>query len=198
MSLHRAEHRGYRELYLSAREAQTRLDRLAEALPDEPAAPVRKASATLADLVAELRPATARHGLHAELAAEGGGARIGMVRAAILDRFLERNQALRFAVDDLEHVTTLLAYLATISEKRRHKQLAELCSTWERKLRRQVGTVRKVAIALGDDPDGAIEPLDPTPVGQLAHGAAIAVGSAGEAIDRKAAKHRGRLLGSRA
>lgn len=190
MSLHRAEHRGYRELYLSAREAQTRLDRLAESLPEDAAGPVAKASAALGELVDELRPATAKHDLYAELAAEGGGARIGTVRAAILDRFLERNQALRFAVDDLEHVTTLLAYLAAISEKRRHGQLAELCRTWERRMRRQVGIVRKLAIGLGDDPDSAIEPLDPTPVGQLAHGAAVAVGAAGEAIDSKAAKRR--------
>jgi hypothetical protein len=172
MSLHRAEHRGYRELYLSAREAQTRLDRLGGALPADAAGPVEKASAALGEMVDELRPATARHDLFAELATEGGGARIGTVRAAILDRFLERNQALRFAVDDLEHVTTLLAYLAAISEKRRHKQLAELCQSWERRMRRQVGIVRKVAIGLADDPDGAIEPLDPSPVGQMAQGAA--------------------------
>lgn len=168
MSLHRAEQKGYRELYLSAREARTRLDRLAEALPQEAAAPVARASSSLGELVDELRPATAKHDLHAELAADGGGARIGMVRSAILDRFLERNQALRFAVDDLEHVTTLLGYLSAISEKRRHKQLAELCESWERRMRRQVGTVRKVAIGLGDDPDGAIELLDPTEVAKLA------------------------------
>jgi hypothetical protein len=34
----------------------------------------------------------------------------------VLDRFLERNQALRLAVGDLEHVTTLLAYLARVRE----------------------------------------------------------------------------------
>ena len=61
-----------------------------------------------------------------------------MVRAAILDRFLERNQALRFAVDDLEHVTTLLAYLASVSATRRAKVLTELCQGWERKMRRHV------------------------------------------------------------
>ena len=193
MSLHPAENRGYRELYLSAREAQTRLDRLAEALPEEAAKPVSKATAALRDLLAELRPATAEHDLHGELAAEGGGARIGTVRAAILDRFLERNQALRFAVDDLEHVTTLLAYLATVSSKRGDTKLPELCQAWERKMRRHVSAVRRAAVALGEDPDSAIEPLDPSPVGQVAHGAAVAFGTAGEAIDRKAAK-RGSIL----
>ena len=194
MSLHPAENRAYRELYLTAREAETRLERLSGHLPEEAALPVGKAAAALRALVEELRPETARHDLHSELAAEGGGARIGTVRAAILDRFLERNQALRFAVDDLEHVTTLLAYLAALSAKRKDKRLPELCQGWERKMRRHVGTVRKAAIALADDPDSAIEALDPSPVGQLAHGSAVAVGAAGEAIDRKVAQTRRGIL----
>ena len=110
-----------------------------------------------------------------------------MVRAAILDRFLERNQALRFAVDDLEHVTTLLAYLATVSGTRRAKKLTELCQGWERKMRRHVGAVRKAAVELASDPDAAIEPLDPSPVGKAAHATAVAAGTAGEAFDRQAA-----------
>lgn len=194
MSLHPAENRGYRELYLTAREAETRLERLSGRLPEEAALPVGKAAAALRELVHALRPETARHDLHSELAAEGGGARIGTVRAAILDRFLERNQALRFAVDDLEHVTTLLAYLAELSAKRKDKRLPEICHGWERKMRRHVGTVRKAAIALAADPDGAIEPLDPSPIGQLAHGSAVAVGTAGEAIDRKVAQTRRGIL----
>ena len=192
MSLHPAENRGYRELYLSAREAQSRLERLTEVLPEEIGKPVVKAAAALGEMVKEFRPATARYDLHGELAAEGGGARIGTVRAAILDRFLERNQALRFAVDDLEHVTTLLAYLATLSSQRGVKQLPELCEGWERKMRRHVGAVRRAAIELGSDPDSAIEPLDPSPIGQLAHGTAVAVGTAGEAIDRTVAKRQRR------
>ena len=189
MPLHPAEHRGYRELILSANEAQTRLSRLAEHLAEEQRQLVQKAALALDDMVGELKPALAKAGLPAELAA-GGGARIGTVRAAILDRFLERNQALRFAVDDLEHVTTLLAYLAAVSETRRAKALPELCRAWERRLRRQVGIVRKAAVDMASDPDEAIEPLDPSPVGKVAHGAALAAGSAGEAIDRTAASAR--------
>ena len=114
------------------------------------------------------------------------------MRAAILDRFLERNQALRFAVDDLEHVTTLLAYLASVSATRRAKTLTELCEKWERRMRRHVSAVRKAAVDLAADPDSAIEPLDPSPVGKAAHATAVAAGTAGEAIDRGAAKVRGR------
>lgn len=187
MPLHPAENRGYRELFLTAQEAQTRLSRLGEHLADEPRAAVEKAHAALAEMLDELKPALARYDLHTEHAARGGGARIGMVRAAILDRFLERNQALRFAVDDLEHVTTLLAYLATVSETRRAKKLTELCQGWERKMRRHVTTVRKAAVALAADPDSAIEPLDPSPIGKVAHATAVAAGTAGEAFDRTAA-----------
>lgn len=187
MPLHPAENRGYRELFLTAQEAQTRLSRLTEHLEGEPRTAVEKAHGSLEEMLDELKPALARYDLHAELAARGGGGRIGMVRAAILDRFLERNQALRFAVDDLEHVTTLLAYLATVSGTRRAKKLTELCQSWERKMRRHVSAVRKAAIELASDPDAAIEPLDPSPVGKAAHATAVAAGTAGEAIDRTAA-----------
>ena len=187
MPLHPAENRGYRELFLTGQEAQTRLSRLAEHLSDDARVAVEKADAALSEMLAEIEPALARYDLHAELAARGGGARIGLVRAAILDRFLERNQALRFAVDDLEHVTTLLAYLASISATRRAKKLTELCQAWERKMRRHVSAVRKAAVGLASDPDAAIEPLDPSPVGKVAHATVVAAGAAGEAIDRSAA-----------
>ena len=195
MPLHPAENRGYRELFLTAQEAQTRLERLAEHLDGDALGAVEKADAALSEMLAELKPALARYDLHGELAARGGGARIGMVRAAILDRFLERNQALRFAVDDLEHVTTLLAYLATVSETRRANKLTELCRGWERRMRRHVTAVRKAAVELAADPDAAIEPLDPSPVGKAAHGAAVAFGTAGEAIDRTAAQSKAAVAG---
>ena len=108
----------------------------------------------------------------------------------MFDRFLERNQALRLAVDDLEHVTTLLAYLATVSEGRGDTTLAEFCGSWERRMRRQVSAVRKAAVALGTTPDVAIEPLDPSAVGRAAHGAAWAFGTVGEWTDRQVARRR--------
>jgi hypothetical protein len=190
MTLHPAENRGYRELFLTSREAETRLDRLARALGAESAPPVARAAELLRELISELRPELARHRLHSELAAERGGAGLGAVRAAIVDRFLERNQALRLAVDDLEHATTLLAYLATVSETRGDARLPELCRGWERRLRRQVGALRKASLALGTDPDAAIEPIDPSPVGKAAHKSAVAAGTVGEWIDRRFARHR--------
>lgn len=187
MAMHPAESRGYRELLLTAEEARTRLKRIAGHLELEPREVCDKATDTLKELTAAIEPELAEHDLHGELAAKGGGARIGAVRAEILDRFLERNQALRFAVDDLEHVTNLLGYLANVSEARRKKNLPDLCRTWERKMRRQVGAIRRAALELGNNPEDAIEPIDPTPIGKAAHGAAVAAGAAGEAIDKAAA-----------
>ena len=115
MTLHPAENRGYRELMLTAEEARTRLFRIAGHLGLEARAACDKASETIGEMLLELKPALAEHDLHGELAARGTGARIGTVRAEILDRFLERNQALRFAVDDVEHITTLLAYMGAVS-----------------------------------------------------------------------------------
>ncbi len=176
---------------LTAEEARTRLRRIGGHLDLEPRAIADKASDALGEMLDALKPALAEHDLHGELAARGSGARIGTVRAEILDRFLERNQAMRFAVDDVEHVTTLLAYIATVSEARGKKNLPELCRTWERKLRRQVSALRKTAIEMGASPDDAIEALDPTPVGKAAHGAAVAAGTVGEAVDKGVARSKG-------
>jgi len=187
--LHPAENRGYRELYVSGRAAQKRLARLGQAIDGADARePVDKAAESLGKLLDELGPLTARHDLHGNVTAQGGGANFGFLRGAVLDRFLERNQALRLAVDDLEHVTTLLAYLATVSESRGDAKLPEFCRSWERRLRRQVSAVRKAAVSLGESPDGAIEPLDPGPAGRAAHRVAWAVGTAGEWTDRQVAR----------
>jgi hypothetical protein len=189
--LHPAENRGYRELYVSARAAQKRLGRLAVALDGtESREPVDKAAESLGKLLEELGPVTARHDLYGNLTAQGGGANFGLLRGAVFDRFLERNQALRVAVDDLEHVTTLLAYLGNVSETRGDAKLPEFCRAWERRLRRQVGAVRKAAVALGNDPDSAVEPLDASAAGRTAHRMAWAVGTVGEWTDRQVARRR--------
>ena len=74
-----------------------------------------------------------------------------------------------------------------MSATRQAETLTELCATWERKMRRHVTAVRKAAVDLASDPDSAIEPLDPSPIGKVAHATAVAAGTAGEAFDRKAA-----------
>jgi len=190
--LHPAENRGYRELYVTASQAAKRLGRMALAVDGTDARePLDKAAESLGKLLGELGPLTARHDLYGDVAAQGGGANLGVLRGAVLDRFLERNQALRLAVDDLEHVATLLGYLANVSEARGDTKLPEFCRSWERRMRRQVGAVRKAATSLGSTPDAAIEPLDPSPTGRAAHRVAWAFGSVGEWTDRKVARRRG-------
>lgn len=192
MPLHPAENRGYRELYVTGRQAVKRLGRLAIAFEGSPAGELlEKASESVSGLLEELGPLTAQHDLHGGVAAQGSGANLGTVRGAVFDRFLERNQALRFAVEDLEHVTTLLAYLARVSEARGDPKLPDFCRAWERRLRRQVTAVRKAAVELGGDPDRAVEPIDDSPASRAAHRVAWTLGSVGEWTDRQVARRRG-------
>jgi hypothetical protein len=191
--LHPAENRGYRELYVTGSQAVKRLGRLAAAFEDTPVRELLdKATESIARLLEELGPLTARHDLYGGVAAQGSGANLGKVRGAVFDRFLERNQALRFAVEDLEHVTTLLGYLARVSETRGDTELPEFCRSWERRLRRQVNAVRKAAIELGGDPDWAVEPLDNSPAGRAAHRVAWTLGTVGEWTDRQVTKRKHR------
>jgi hypothetical protein len=189
--VHPAENRGYRELYLTGRQTVKRLGRLAVAFDGNPAGELLdKASDSISLLLDELGPLTAEHDLHGGVAAQGSGANLGTVRGAVFDRFLERNQALRFAVEDLEHVTTLLGYLARVSEARGDPKLPDFCSSWERRLRRQVNAVRKAAVELGADPDRAVEPLDDSTASRAAHRVAWTLGSVGEWTDRQVARRR--------
>jgi hypothetical protein len=191
MPLHPAENRGYRELYLTGSQAVKRLGRLATAFDGTPTRDLlQRAAESISRLLDELGPLTARLNLHGGVTAKGGGANLGTVRGAVFDRFLERNQALRFAVEDLEHVTTLLGYLAAVSEARGDPKLPEFCRSWERRLRRQVGATRKAAIELGSDPDAAIQPLDVSPAGRAAHRVAWAAGTVGEWTDRQIARRK--------
>ena len=192
VALHPAENRGYRELYLAGGQATKRLSRVAAAFEAGDARQeLDGAVEAIGRLLDELGPLTAEHDLHGDLAAQGGGATLGAVRGAVLDRFLERNQALRLAIDDLEHLATLLGYLASVSEARRDPKLPEFCRSWERRLRRRLGAIRRAAFELGSDPDAAVRPLDPSAAGRAAHGLAWAVGSVGEWTDRRLARRKG-------
>jgi hypothetical protein len=191
VALHPAENRGYRELYLTGRQLVRHWEKLQQRLAGTPAeAALRGGADDVREMLLELEPLTARHGLHGKLAAQGGGAGIGSARATVVDRFLERNQAVRLAHGELEHVITLLGYLAEVGRRGRNTRLAEFCGSWEERLIPRAGAVRAAAVELGADPDSAIEPLDPSPVGRAAHTAAQAVGTVGEWVDRQAARRR--------
>ncbi len=190
-ALHPAENRGLRELYLFARQVVHHWGGLAGRLGGSPLADVLSRGADAArSLIHELEPATEVHGLHGRPSAQGAGLTLARQRAAMRDRFLEVNQAARFAVEDLQHVVTLLGYLETVTRTSEHVDLAELLGRWERKLRRLENEARRAVVALGADPDSAIEPLDSSPLGRAAHGANYAIGTVGEWVDRKTAARR--------
>lgn len=191
--LHPAENRGYRELYGFSRQMVDHWRALVARLgSDSPAAEaLEKGAAAARELIAELEPVTARYGLHGRPAAQGVGVNLARGRAEIRDRFLEVNQALRFAVADVEHLALLLAYLASVARARSDAELAQFCERWERKLRHHVGAARRAVIEQGADPDGAIERLDSSPVGKVAHSVGFATGTVGEWVDRRAAARRG-------
>ncbi len=188
-NLHPAEGRGYRELYAFSRQMANHWTALAERLGtgSGAAGPLTKGAAAARDLIAELEPLSARYGLFGKPAAQGVGINLARGRAGFRDRFMERNQALRFAVKDVEHLTVLLAYLGHVAESQSDTELAEFCAGWERKLRRHVGAARKVAVEQGADPDGAVEPLDGSLLGRAAHSVGYVAGAVGEWVDRRAA-----------
>lgn len=190
--LHPAENRGLRELYLSTRQLADHWTALATLRPGSPIEDVLTRGAKAGrDLLQELAPATAAHGLYGRPAAQGSGRALARQRGAVRDRFFELNQAARFAVEDIQHVVTLLGYLEAVSGASGNADLAELAGRWERKLRRLENEVRRAVVQLGADPDAAIAPLDASPLGRAAHGAGYALGTVGEWVDRKAAERRG-------
>lgn len=183
--LHPAEHRAYRELYASCRQLTSRWDRLVAALEGTDAADTLKHSAgRVRDLLAELEPRTAAYGLHGGVAAEGLGARIADLRSLLSDRAVDTGMVMRFAVLDIEHVTTLLAQLAELAAARSDEQLAAFCREWAKAMRPEVKAVRRAAVSLGSDPDRAAAPLDDSALTRAAHSAGWVMGSVGEAVDR--------------
>ncbi len=187
-TLHPAETRGYRELYAFSRQMAEHWTALARQLGAGSAAgdTLQKGAVAARELIGELESVTARYGLYGKPAAQGMGIALARGRAGVRDRFMERNQALRFAVKDVEHLTMLLAYLASVADSQSDTELAGLCGRWERKLRRHAAAARTSAVEQGADPDGAVEPLDGSWLGKAAHSAGFLAGSVGEWVDRRA------------
>ncbi len=187
-----AEHRALRELYALSRQLASHWGALAESLDGQARDVLRVGGAVARELLRELPERTAPHDLHGRLAAQGVGARLADMRNGAGDAFLERAQALRLAVLDVQHLTTLLGYLERLATARGDEALAGFHRAWREKLTVSEGEAREVAVAAGDDPDGAIAPLRPSAAGRAANGLAQAVGTAGEWVDRQAARARGR------
>jgi len=190
--LHPAQNRGLRELYAGARQLEEHWRALAARLAaGEGVEDLRAGADTARELLVELADVTAGYGLYGFPAAQTVGARVAGLRNAVADRTLERNQALRMAVLDVQHVVTLCGYLRELAVARGDEPLAEFCGRWERKLRRLEGRVRKAAVGCGAEPDAAIEPVDHGPLGRAGHRLASLGGTVGEWVDRRTAQRRG-------
>ena len=97
-----AEHRALRELYATARQVESHWGRLARRLGGEPAGLLEDGAAAAGELLGELHARIGdEHDLHGQPAAQAVGARIAGARG-LSDLLLERNQAFRMAVLDLQ------------------------------------------------------------------------------------------------
>lgn len=189
--MHPAEHRGLRELYVTGRQLRQHWRKLADrldAVGAVGAGELRAGSDETRTLLSELTDVTAARGLWGKPAAQGFGARIAGVRSAVFDPTLEVNQALRFAVLDVQHVVTLLAYLARLAARREDAELEAFLTAWEMRMRIHEDALRNLAISAGDNPDDAIRPSTPGLGGRAAHGAAAKFGTVGEWFDGRAGR----------
>jgi hypothetical protein len=183
-----AEHRSLRELYAMTRQLGGHWSRLDDKL-DEPPEVLARGVAASKELLAELTERTASYGLHGVPAATGAGAWSSRVRGAG-DLLLERNQALRSAVLDVQHVTTLLGFLAALASHREDAALATWHRRWETRLLEIEADARAAAVAEAADPARAIEPYDGSKLGRAGPKIAVGLGTLGEAIDSRVARRR--------
>jgi hypothetical protein len=184
--LHPAQNRGLRELYATTRQLAEHWSALAARMRGTPAAGVLEDGvASAGELLDALPPLTEARGLYGGRAAHSVGVSVAGSRSHVGDRFLERNQALRTAVLDVQHVVTLLGYQAVLADQRADEELARTLRRFERALLSIERAARRAAVKLGEEPDVAVQPLDRSPAGRAAHGAANAVGTVGEWVDRR-------------
>ena len=188
-ALHPTQNRGLRELYATTRQLVNHWETLSSRLP------AGDATDALDDgvergrrLLDELRPLTESFGLYGFPAAQSVGVSLAAARSRVGDRFLERNQALRTAVLDVQHVVTLLGYLASVARTRGQEELLGFCTRWERELLAVERAARRAAVKAGGDPDDAVERADQSAAGRAAHGASFAIGSVGEWFDRRSGR----------
>ncbi|MEA2474889.1 MAG: hypothetical protein QOE06_2804 [Thermoleophilaceae bacterium] len=186
MSLTSAEHRGLRELYASTRQLAGHWDVLAERLGGKQGATLHEGAARAERLLEELAVRMAEHDLAGFPAAQSAGGSLSSLRNRLADAALERNQALRLAVLDVQHLGTLLPYLAELARGRGDERLARWYGGWKRRLAVVEKQAKEMAVAAGRDPEAAVEPLIDSPAGRAAHGLAYAIGTVGEWVDTSA------------
>jgi hypothetical protein len=177
--LYPAEHRALRELSAFSRQLVGHWERLSARL-DEPL--LLDGANSARELIGELTDRCAAHGIELYPASQGVGGSAAGVRG-VTDLMLERNQALRSAVHDIQHVTMLLGYLGELADRRGDAALANWHRGWESRLRKVEEDARVIAVAEGREPDRAIEPAGQGGLGRAGHAVANGLGTLGEALD---------------
>lgn len=182
--MHPAAHRGLRELIAAGHLLTHRWSRLADHLPDT-ADVLHEGVRETQAMTDALSTLGASREIAVGGAAVGLGAGLGQAMARAGEPFLERNQALRTAVLDIHHTTLGLHYLERVARAEADDELAAACADWAHRLVDIEGRVRDAAIAEGDDPQRAVEPVDDSAIGRVAHTVASSIGSAGEWVDTR-------------
>jgi hypothetical protein len=180
--MHAAEHRALRELYAFTRQLARHWEALGKRVGGDDGAALQAGASAARDLLDQLAPVTSERGLPTATMAQIAS-RFASARPGVPDRALERNQALRFAALDAQHVATLLAYIANLAAADGDEELRAFCARWERKLRTHERAVRLAAVALGERPDEAVRPADPSLVGRAGAKLNEGVGAFGEWFD---------------
>jgi hypothetical protein len=187
---HSAEHRALRELHVFGRQLVDHWETLGRRLGGPEAGVLAAGAADGRALMGEVRTATLARGVPADRAAAFAG-RLVSARPSTPDALLERNQALRYALHDVQHVVTLLAYVAALAAARGDDELRALCARGEERLSGHERALRDAIVALGVRPDEAIGPAVASAAGRAGQRAAAGLGAFGEWLDRRAAARRG-------
>jgi hypothetical protein len=187
--MHPAEHRALRELRVYGTQLAAHWEHLGRRLGGPEAEALAAGATDARAMLAEVGAAAAARDVPTRPGAALTG-RLTSARPMAPDHLLERNQALRYAVLDVQHCATLLAYAATLAATRGDEELRALLARWQERLEAHERAVRAAAIALGGRPDDAIAPAIPTVPGRLGQRLAASGGALGEWIDRRATARR--------
>lgn len=187
--MHPAEHRALRELRVFGTQLESHWEHLGRKLSGPDAAALVAGAADARLMLAELDAVAAARDLPTRPAAALTG-RLTSARPIAPDHLLERNQALRFALLDVQHCVTLLGYAAALAAARGDEELRGKLAGWQERLERHERAVRAAVLALGARPDDAIAAAIPTAGGRLGHRVAGSAGALGEWLDRRATARR--------
>jgi hypothetical protein len=187
---HPAEHRALRELHVFGRQLASHWEKLGRRLGGTEAGLLAAGAADARALLAEAAAPMARRDVPAERGAAFAG-RFVSARPSAPDELLERNQALRYALHDVQHVVTLLAYLAALAAARGDEELRALCTAGGERLAGHEHALRDAVVALGGRPDEAVQPAVASTAGRVGQRVAAGAGAFGEWVDRRAVERRG-------